>query len=172
MSIRIISITRLYLTRIWKMYWMSVRVTFVCRSYLDCIWEICWMNVRMASVYGAYLNCIWKLSLNEYQKGIRVWSVSELYLRVESEWVSKWHPVLERMWTISWWWICMSIRLASVSEAYLNCIWELNEFQDCIRVWSVSELYLRAEFEWVTEWQPCLERICTVSWLHIVSGRC
>ena len=34
----------------------------------------------MASVSGAYLYCIWKLSLNEHQNDIRVWSVSELYL--------------------------------------------------------------------------------------------
>ena len=33
----------------------------------------------MASVSGAYLHCILSLNLNEYQNGIRVWSVSELY---------------------------------------------------------------------------------------------
>ena len=35
----------------------------------------------MASVSGAYLDCILKLNLNEYQNGIRVWSVFELYLQ-------------------------------------------------------------------------------------------
>ena len=39
------------------------------------------MSIRMASMYGAYLNCICKLCMNECQNGIRVWSVSELYLR-------------------------------------------------------------------------------------------
>ena len=34
---------------------------------------------------GAYLNCIFELKLDEYQNGIRVWSVSELYLRAETE---------------------------------------------------------------------------------------
>ena len=37
----------------------------------------------------------------------------------------------------------MSIRMASVSGAYLNCIkgLNLNEYQNGFRVWSVSELY-------------------------------
>ena len=35
----------------------------------------------MAYVSRAYLNCIRKLNLNEHQNGIRVWSVSELYLK-------------------------------------------------------------------------------------------
>ena len=39
------------------------------------------MSIRMASVSGAYLNYIKKLNLNEYQDGIRIWSVSELYLK-------------------------------------------------------------------------------------------
>ena len=39
----------------------------------------------MAFVSRAYLNCIWELILNEYQNGIRVWSVSELYLKVDSK---------------------------------------------------------------------------------------
>ena len=39
------------------------------------------MSIRMASASGAYLNCIMMLNLNEYQNGIRVWSVSELYLK-------------------------------------------------------------------------------------------
>ena len=34
----------------------------------------------MASVSRAYLNCIGKLNLNEYQNGISIWSVYELYL--------------------------------------------------------------------------------------------
>ena len=35
--------------------------------------------------------------------------------------------------------------MASVSGAYLNCIWKLNlnEYQNDIRVWSVSVLYLK-----------------------------
>ena len=36
----------------------------------------------MASVSGAYLNCIKRLNLNEYQDGIRIWRVSELYQKV------------------------------------------------------------------------------------------
>ena len=55
----------------------------------------------MASVPGAYLNCIWELILNEYQNGIRVWSIYELYLRIDSELVSEWHPCLERICTVS-----------------------------------------------------------------------
>ena len=43
------------------------------------------MSIRMASVSRAYLNYIKRLNLKEYQDGIRVWSVSELYLKVESE---------------------------------------------------------------------------------------
>ena len=35
----------------------------------------------MASVSEVYM----KVVLNKYQNGIRVWSVSELYLKVESE---------------------------------------------------------------------------------------
>ena len=102
------------------------------------------MSMRIASVFGAFLNCIWKLNLNEYQNGIRVWSVSKLYLkRFESEWVSRWHPCLERIWTVSESWIWMSVRMASMSGAYLNCIGKLtlNEYQNGIHVWSVSELY-------------------------------
>ena len=97
----------------------------------------------MTSVSGVYLYCIWKLNLNEYQNGVRVWSVSVLYLKIESEWVSEWHPCLERIWTVSKGWFWMSIRMASVSGVYLNCI-------------------KRLEFEWVSEWRPCLERIWTV----------
>ena len=100
--------------------------------------------LRIISINGLYLTCFLKLNLNEYQNGVRVWSVSVLYLKS---------------------WIWMSVRVASVSEAYLNCIWRLNlyEYQDSIRVWSVFELYLKAESEWVSEWLPCLERIWTVS---------
>ena len=39
----------------------------------------------MASTSEAYLNCIKRLNLTEYQDGIRIWSVSELYLKDESE---------------------------------------------------------------------------------------
>ena len=35
----------------------------------------------MASVSGAYMYCICELNLNEYQDGIRIWRVSELYLK-------------------------------------------------------------------------------------------
>ena len=45
------------------------------------------------------LNHICKLKPNEYQNGVRVWSVSDLnlYLKTESEWVSEWHSCLERI---------------------------------------------------------------------------
>ena len=43
------------------------------------------MSIRMASVSEAYLNYIKMLKLNEYQDGIRIWSVSELYEKVEIE---------------------------------------------------------------------------------------
>ena len=43
------------------------------------------MSIMIESVPEAYLNCIVQLNLNEYQDGIRVWSVSELYLTAESE---------------------------------------------------------------------------------------
>ena len=36
----------------------------------------------MASVFGAYLNCIKRWNLNEYQNGIHVRGVSELYLKL------------------------------------------------------------------------------------------
>ena len=64
-----------------NMYLMSVRMTSVSGSYLNCTWNMCWMSVRMTSVSGLYPNYIWKLNLNEYQNGIRIWSVSELYLK-------------------------------------------------------------------------------------------
>ena len=40
-----------------------------------------------------------------------------------------------------------SVRVWSVSELYLNCIWELilNDYQNGILVWSISELYLKVE---------------------------
>ena len=43
------------------------------------------MSIKMESVSGAYLNCILGLILNDYQNGIRVWSVSKLYLGADSE---------------------------------------------------------------------------------------
>ena len=115
---------------------------------LERIWTVSeswiWMSIRMVSVSGAYLNCIWK---------------------VVSEWVSKWHLCLERIRTVSWSWIWISIRMASVSGAYMNCIWKLclNEYQNDIRVWSASDLYLKVESEWVSECHLCLEHIWTVS---------
>ena len=59
----------------------------------------------------------------------------------------------------------MNIRMTSISEAYLYCIirLNLNEYQNGIRVWSVFVLYLKTKFESVSEWNPCLEGICTVS---------
>ena len=145
------------------MCWMSVRMTSVSGSYLNCTWNIYWMNVRMISIFGSYLNCIWKLNLNEYQNDIRVWSVSVLYLKTESKWVSEWHPYLKRIWTVSkvefewvsgWhlclqriWnciksWIWMSIIMAFVSGAYLKLylrswIWMSS------RMASVSGAYLK-----------------------------
>ena len=49
---------------------------------LNCNLQAERMSIRMASVFGAYLNCIRRLNLNEYENGIRVWSVSELYQEV------------------------------------------------------------------------------------------
>ena len=119
----------------------------------------------MTSVFGAYLNCIWKLILNECQDGIRVWSVSEMHLKVGSEWVSEWCSCLGRICIVSESWIWMSVRMASVSGVYLNYIWklDLNEYHNGIRVWSVSKLYLKVGSEWVSEWHTCLERIWIVS---------
>ena len=39
----------------------------------------------MESISGVYLYCIGELNLNDYQDGIRVWIVSELYQKVEIE---------------------------------------------------------------------------------------
>ena len=107
------------------------------RAYLNCIW-IWTLNeylngIRVWSVSEMYLRverfsgwhpCLERIwELNELQDGIRVWCISELYLKVVFEWVSGWHPYLVRIWTVSESWIWMSIRMASVSGAYLNCIW-------------------------------------------------
>ena len=55
------------------------------------------MSITMASVFGAYLKCIMKLSLNEYQDGIRIWCVSELYLEV----VFEEYQNFIRIWSVS-----------------------------------------------------------------------
>ena len=105
------------------------------------------MSIRMASVSGAYMYCIWKLNMNEYKNGIRVWSISVLYIKVESEWVSEWHPCLERIWTVSESCLWMSIRMASVSGAYLNCI--KSWIWMSIRMASISGAYLNCIKSWI-----------------------
>ena len=135
------------LERIWTVsdleIWMSIRMASVSGAYPyylkdefkwvsewhPCLERICtvsefeiWMSIRMASMSRAYLNYICKLYMNEHQNDICVWSVSKLYLKVGSKWVSEWHPFLERIWTVSEDRLWMSIRIASVSGAYLNCI--------------------------------------------------
>ena len=63
----------------WNSEWVSER-----RLCLERIWIVSrfglWMSIWMASVSRAYPYYIWKLNLNEYQNGIRFWSVSALYL--------------------------------------------------------------------------------------------
>ncbi|CAI8595590.1 unnamed protein product [Vicia faba] len=49
----------------------------------DAIWR--GDRILMESVSGAYLNSIKRLNLNEYRDGIRIWSVSELYLEAVFE---------------------------------------------------------------------------------------
>ena len=51
----------------------------------------------MEFVSGTYLNCIWKLNLNEYQNDIRIWSVSELYLKAQLNE----YPNGIRIWSVS-----------------------------------------------------------------------
>ena len=122
---------------------------------MDYIWLVSeswnWMSMRSASVSGVHLNCIWKLNLNEYQNGVHIWSVSELYLKIESEWVSEWHSCLEHIWTVS----------------KLESEWISEWHPRLERIWTVSKV----ESEWVSEWHPCLERIRTVSescnWMSI-----
>ena len=100
-----------------------------------------WMSNIMTSVSGVYLYYILK---DESWMCNRMASVSGAYLNcilvLRSEWASEWHPCLERIYT---------------------CIWKmnLNEYQNGVRIWSVSELYLKVESEWVSEWRPYLERI-------------
>ena len=59
--------------------------------------------------------------LNEYQNGARIWSVSELYLKAESEWVPEWHPYLERIWTVSESWMRKSPCRISSAGRVDNC---------------------------------------------------
>ena len=113
-----------------------------------------WMSIRMESVSGAYLNYIWKLNLNEYQNGVRVWSVSKLYLKAVSEWVSGWNPCLERIWIVSECWIWMSIRMAPVSGAYLNCIRSWIWMSTIMA--SVSGAYLNCNWD-LNKWQKDID---------------
>ena len=97
-----------------------------------------------------------------------------LKLIVESEWEIKWLPCLERIWSVSDSWNLDKyqdgIRIWCVSELYMKVEF-LNEYQDGIRIWCVSELYLKVEFEWVSGWNSYLERIWTISeswiWMSI-----
>ena len=136
-----------------------------------------WMRDRMVTVSGAYLVCI-GLPKSEW---VVEWPLCLgcICIVSEYEWITEWLSCLECIWDGEK--VRISDRMATVSRAYLDCIWSWDlvwvaEWLPCLeciwtvtgiwisdRMTSVSGVYLNlkliVESDWEIEWLPCLKRI-------------